>query len=240
MTTRPVPAWEPLGRALVAAHEGRQRARLVVESDLWETEEVPVADYYRPDDRPLPALETRALAACGRRVLDLGAGAGRHALELARRGHEVVAVDVSPHAVEVMRARGVTDARTGGLETVAGETFDTVLMLMHGLGLVGSRHGLVQLLERLPDLLDAGGGLVTDSADLAAEVDPVVLAERAATGDPGEVRFRLSFERFEGAPYPWLFVAAPELDATARAAGLDCEVLGRGERGAYLARLSRR
>src|SRR5262245_49903922 len=44
------------------------------------------------------------------RLLDLPCGEGRHALELARRGHRVTGVDLSPYAVE--RA-GAEAARTG-------------------------------------------------------------------------------------------------------------------------------
>ena len=42
-------------------------------------------------------------------VADLGCGPGAHALELARRGYDVVGVDGSPHMVEVARARAALD-----------------------------------------------------------------------------------------------------------------------------------
>jgi len=48
----------------------------------------------RLDELGLPA---------GGRVLDVGAGFGRHAFELARRGHRVVAVDYAPGEVEATR-----------------------------------------------------------------------------------------------------------------------------------------
>ncbi|MEM9139039.1 MAG: magnesium protoporphyrin IX methyltransferase [Pseudomonadota bacterium] len=41
----------------------------------------------------------------GRRVLDAGCGAGQMAIELAERGAEVVAVDISPNLLGVARAR---------------------------------------------------------------------------------------------------------------------------------------
>ena len=88
MTPVHVGPWEPMGRALLDYHRGRRNGRLEIRSDLWEDERVPVADYYRPAEASLPEIERRALARCRGRVLDGGAGAGRHALELARRGLE--------------------------------------------------------------------------------------------------------------------------------------------------------
>src|SRR5205085_6483562 len=46
----------------------------------------------------------------GHRVLDVGCGPGRHAHALARRGIEVVGVDVAPRFVELARAGAPPDA----------------------------------------------------------------------------------------------------------------------------------
>lgn len=55
-------------------------------------------------------------------VLDLGCGAGEHALLLARRGYEVLAADASPTAVEQARER----ARAAGVDVsfVVADAFD--------------------------------------------------------------------------------------------------------------------
>lgn len=58
-----------------------------------------------------PEAEREALRGVRGRILDIGCGAGRHALHLQEQGHEVVAIDASPGAVEVTRARGSRDAR---------------------------------------------------------------------------------------------------------------------------------
>ena len=121
-------AWSPLGSALLDFHHGETSAELTVTSDLWEDEATPVSSFYRPAGHPLPDLHSQALALCRGRVLDLGAGAGRHALELQSAGHEVVAIDVLPEAVEIMRDRGVIDARCGDISAVGKDRFDTCLL----------------------------------------------------------------------------------------------------------------
>ncbi len=231
--------WHPLGAALLDFHHGETDAEIVVISDLWEDEPTPVAVYYRPVGQALPALERGALALCRGRVLDLGAGAGRHALELQAAGHDVVAVDPLPEAVEIMRDRGVADARRGDLGAVAGERFDTVLMLMNGLGVVGNLHGLGRLFEDLPRVLNPGGRLVCDSADLAAvlgDESPDILDELLRPDAYlGEVEFSLRYGSLEGPRYPWIFVDPNTLEIIANAAGLEVEITGRGGRGSYTA-----
>lgn len=234
--------WAPLGRALLDYHRGLRDRCLEVRSDLWDDELVPVADYYRPDDHSLPEIERRALRRCRGRVLDAGAGAGRHALELVRRGLEVVAVDVDDDAVAVARGRGVPDCRRADLFDLQGERFDTVLMMMHGLGVVGDIAGLGRLLQHLPTLLADGGQLLCDSADLTVSVDPDDLESsrrgRRRRSYTGEVRFQLAYGELSGAWYRWLFVDPGTLTLLASAAGLKTEILAQGDRGAYLARIT--
>jgi SAM-dependent methyltransferase len=204
----------------------------------------PVREFYRPDKQPLPELEKIALDLCRGRTLDLGAGAGRHALELQRRGLEVTAVDVSPEAVDVMRQRGVVDARCGALDDLAGDRFHTIVLLMHGIGLVGTLRGLDHFLQQVLEHLEKDGRIIFDSADLG-----LVLPEqfndgldewRAGGMYPGEVEYRLSYKDLEGEPYPWLFIDAVTLADRAEAADIAVEIVARGERGSYLARLRRR
>ncbi|MFZ3598273.1 class I SAM-dependent methyltransferase [Streptomyces sp. BH104] len=54
-----------------------------------------------------PALERWAWEQAGGRILDVGCGGGRHAVEWAARGHRVVGLDSSAGAVDVTRERGV-------------------------------------------------------------------------------------------------------------------------------------
>jgi SAM-dependent methyltransferase len=237
MTPAPVAPWRPLARALADVHGGDRDARLCIRSSLWEDEIVPATEYYRPFDVPLPEIERRALSACRGRVLDAGAGAGRHALELQRRGLDVVALDVAPEAVAVMRDRGVRDPTEGDVFTLENERFDTVLMLMHGLGVVGTLAGLARFLDRLPGLLRPGGQLLADSADLALAVDEGTVAQLADGGFAGEVEFQLVYGALEGRPYPWLFVDPGTLGRMAAERGLETRILARGDRGAFLARV---
>jgi len=88
--------------------------------------------YHAEPDADLVALFDDVLPARGARVLDLGAGPAVHSIELARRGHRVVAIDGVPEARDmalVLAAKhGVSlDYRVGdALGDTPGGPFDLV------------------------------------------------------------------------------------------------------------------
>ena len=90
--------------------------------------------------RDWPAHQQTALRYATGRVLDIGCGAGRHALYLQDKGLDVVGIDVSPLAIEVCKRRGLAQAvvmPVTGISRRLG-TFDTLLMLGNNFGLCGS------------------------------------------------------------------------------------------------------
>ena len=106
----------------------------------------------------------------GARVLDLGCGPGRHSLELARRGFEVVGVDISGTFIDVATKRtsdlpGATfvraDARNLPFDHPAlAIGFDAVVCLCQGaFGLMTSDGDDRRVLEGIRRALRPGGGL---------------------------------------------------------------------------------
>jgi tellurite methyltransferase len=101
----------------------------------------------------------------GLRVLDLGCGQGRDTLMVARLGHQVVGVDLSPTGVAQMLATAA-DADlsvTGQVADIAGfepdGTFDVVVIdrVLHMLGDAATRQGV---LARTGACVRPGGHLV--------------------------------------------------------------------------------
>jgi len=232
--------WTPLGRALEDEHAGRRRHPLLQVNDVGIEHEVCVEDFFRPFEF-CPDPEPMAIDLCRGRVLDVGAAAGCHARELARRGLEVVALDVSPHATRVLRARGVERVVRGDVFSLEAGPFDTILLLMNGIGVVGTVEGYDRFLARLPRLLAPGGRVLFDTADI--RVDPGEAGERGirarvAEGRyPGEIWQQLRYDGAVGEPCPWLFLDPETAVARARSSGLEAQVLYEGSEGEALVRL---
>jgi SAM-dependent methyltransferase len=232
--------WTPYEAAMLAFHEGDYGASLVVYDD-FERDEAPLSYFFRGPDQ-FPPVEQTALQLCRGRVLDVGAGSGCHSLVLQDRGIQVTAIDALPGLVRIMRARGVRDVRVASWQTLEADPFDTVLLLMNGLGLAETLSGLRRFLNDIRRLLRPGGQVLADSTDVRTRMDPS--AGRAGTvmrSDGryiGELHFQVEFNGRKGDPFPQLYVDPETLAQYAEAEGWSCEIVcQRDKYGNYLARL---
>ena len=232
-----------LGRALTAYLRGDKKATLTVHTNVSDDEPLPASYFFRTLWE-MPELERTALDECQGRVLDLGAGAGAHALELQSRGFSVRALDVSAGAVQVMQERGVQEvAQHNMFDALApGEHYDTILMLMNGLGLVGTLEGLARFLTHARSFLAPGGQILATSSDIAYLYEDEEGALLIDLNGPyyGEVEYTMAYEGEAGQPFPWLFVEASILEDYAEEAGYELEIIGEDDQQQYLARLTLR
>ena len=240
MTTTSAP--DILGQALLAYHHGTPDATLTVHCNAANDEPLPAAYFFRTLLQ-MPELERQALDESRGRVLDLGAGAGCHTLELQNRNFDwVKAVDVSAGAVRVMAARGVRTVARHDLFAPLPATelpYDTVLLLMNGLGLTGTLAGLDKFLAHARTLLAPGGQILATSSDVRYLYEDEDGALRLNLNGPyyGEVEYQLSYGEQTGEPFPWLFVDAALLNDAAEAAGYSADFIGEDESEQYLVRL---
>ena len=108
-------------------------------------------------------------------VLDVGAGTGRVTLDLAHRGHEVVAFDADPVLLRALAERGAGlpvevvagDARELDL---AGRRFPLIIVPMQTIQLFGGSRARLRFLERAARHLAPGGTLALAIADARESV----------------------------------------------------------------------
>lgn len=236
--------WEPHVLALLAFERGERDASILVVDDLGDTDELPASWFFRGEEE-FPSLERRALDLCAGEVLDLGAGAGCHALALQKRGHHVCAVEILPELVDLLHRREVADARAGSVFAPPAGQWNTVLMLMNGWGLPETLSGLERFFAVVDRLVAPGGRIVADSTDMRRfatgwrSEGGIPLAVREDGRYVGEIQFQLEFAGRRGDPFSQLYVDPDTLSVIAGRAGWNVEIVGQGENGAFLSVLRR-
>jgi 2-polyprenyl-3-methyl-5-hydroxy-6-metoxy-1,4-benzoquinol methylase len=196
----------------------------IVERDDGYITAMPVSLYFGGFD-DWPEYERRAMAAVRGRVLDIGSGAGRHALYLQEQGHPVLATDVSPLALEVCRQRGIRETRLISVTALTRRlgTFDTLLMMGNNLGLLGGYRRGRWLLRRFGGLTSPEGRIVATTRDPYDTSDPNHLSyharNRARGRMGGQVRIRLRHGLEKGAWFDYLLLSPQELPGLVEGTG---------------------
>lgn len=229
--------WLPLGLALRDYYESGERTFIRVHTVDGEITPYPAELFFRTYE-DFGIMDELGCAEAKGRILDAGAGAGCISLFLQNEmGKDVTAMDISDHCVEIMKAEGVRDARTGNLFDLREEQFDTILFLMNGIGFVGNLSELDRFLEHAKSLLAPGGQLLFDSSDLKfADIGGVNL--RGGPGNYyGEIQYQLEYKGVKGQSYQWLYIDPETLLKHAEALGYQVEILLEADEGYYFARL---
>ncbi len=234
-----ITGWDIQGLALRDYYQGDLRAELLVESNCAWPERMPVSIFFRNYSQ-LPELERYALSLCKGTVLDIGAGAGSHSLILQEKGFIVYAVDISPYSAEVMRERGLKNVYCMEIKVFNAPPFDTIIILMNGIGLAGDLSGLDFFLKNIKRLLKPDGQLLFDSTDLnylRKEPDTAVNQVLKTGKNYGKVIYQYEYKGIRGFPFNWLYVDQITLRKYCRRNGWDCQVIYE-EDFQYLARLT--
>lgn len=230
---------DPMGAAIRDYQNKGKASRLRVLSSMFDEDEMPVAHLFRTFNQ-MPRLEQKALSMAKGRVLDIGAGAGCHALVLQERGLEVKAIDISLLSCEVMKERGVKDAECVNLfDPQLQGKYDTLLLLMNGTGIAGKLNRLSMLLNRLKELLAEGGQILIDSSDLKYIYENEDGSMDIDLNAPyyGEVDYQMQYKNVKGEPFDWLYTDPMLLASISKQCGLNCEIVEEGENYDFLARL---
>ena len=169
------------------------------------------------------------------KILDLGCGAGCHSLYLQNKGFNVTAVEVSEKSANVAAQRGVNRVIQADWRNLKLKNFDTVLVLMNGMGLSESPAELKLMFRKLKSFLSPKGAILIDSTDVTyAKADwPMLDSEYF-----GKVQFELKYKG-KTQCFPWLFVDFETAIKTAKSVKLKVEVLEKARNGHFLLRLSK-
>ncbi|MBO0329055.1 class I SAM-dependent methyltransferase [[Muricauda] lutisoli] len=228
------------GMALRDYQNGAYTEDIKTYSSLDEEDVIPIPYLFRTFDE-MPKIEQKALQLANGKVLDVGAGAGGHALYLQKKGLEVTALDNSEGAITVCKQRGLKSTVLSNIMDYSGEKYDTLLLLMNGIGLAGKLNNLSHFLQHLASLLRPNGQILLDSSDI------IYMFEQDEDGGYwipnneayyGEVAFTMEYKGKKSKPFNWVYIDFNTLQNACESNGFNCELVISGEHYDYLAKLT--
>lgn len=238
MTYSLPPEKDPIGLAVSEFFETRKNQKIEVSSNLTEGEHID-SQYLFRSYLDMPKLEQDALRLCHGTTLDVGAAAGCHSIILQERGIDVHALEISSLCCQTMQARGIKHTINDDYFNFSGQKFDTILMLMNGIGIAKSLDGLKVFLDHSRKLLADKGMIIFDSSDiqyLFEEEDGSIWYDLNSKYY-GEMSYEIKFKKACTGKFDWLFIDFDTLHAFANQHGYEAELLMEGKHYDYLAKL---
>lgn len=231
-----------LGTALKSFYfDKNTEDKLLTNSSIADEDELPL-NYLLRSYQDMPIIEQKALNLSKGKTLDVGCGAGSHALYLQDKKHLVTAIDISEGAIEVAKDRGVKKVEVANIYNFnTDEKFDTILVLMNGTGICGKLSNLAPFLTHLATFLAPNGQILIDSSDI------IYMYENedgehwidASQAYYGEVQFWMNYKDLQSETFDWLYVDYNTLQRCAVYNNLNCELIFEGDHYDYLARITK-
>lgn len=211
-----------LGKAIYEYYNGDRKSKLWVYDHLGPRVEMKRETYFRSWDE-MPKLEKIALESCSGSILDVGAGAGSHSLVLQSRDRDVTAMDISAFNCKVMKGRGVHQVVEADFFSYNIQSFDTILLLMNGVGICGKLTGFSLLLQQCGQLLEPGGKVILDSSDLSYIYDEDL--KKPTDRYYGEVDCAYSYKDAFSETFTWLYLDFGTMCTICKQKGWSCTLL---------------
>ena len=228
------------GKAILDYQTNNSPEDLITETSISEADEMSVAYLFRSYTE-MPKLEQKALQLAKGKVLDVGCGAGSHALYLQEKSFDVTAIDISGNAIKACELRGLKKAKVQDIMQLEGYKFDTILLLMNGAGMCGKLKNIPNFLQKLKALLTDDGQILVDSSDIIYMFDEDEDGGKWIPTDVdyyGEVIFDIAYKGEKENSFDWMYIDYNTLQNAAISNGLQCKLILEGEHFDYLAKLS--
>ena len=222
------------GKAIYDYHFLKSRKKLFVHDTFGPKVEMPVSYYFR-SYKQMPELDKKALDLCRGKILDIGAAAGSHSLELQKKNKDCMALEISLLACEVMKDRGVQQVLCADFFRYDKEQFDTLLLLMNGIGICGSLHGFRKFLAHAKMLLKENGQIIFDSCNIAYMYEEEEFPQQQYYG---EFTYHYEYDKAFTDAFQWLYLDSATLKQIAAEENWRVRIVQEDDRHQYLAVLT--
>jgi len=221
------------GWALLDFHRRKFKSPLLLHNEYGDPDTISLENFFSRDDR-FTDLETFALTQVKGKILDVGAASGRHSIYLQKREYDITAMDVSTSCCTIIKETGVNKIINADIYNFKNVKYDTILMLMNGIGIARSIAGLKKLLLHLKSLLNPSGFLLFDSSDVTYLYEGNPFPDEKYYG---QLTFHYEYKYEMSDRFNWLYIDQYKLKEVALSTGWHCHIIYEDDTDAYLARL---
>lgn len=222
------------GNFLKDYQAGNHDLEVLLNNNYTLAEDFPVDAFFR-EDEDLNDIEVFALNLCEGEILDIGAGAGVHSLILQRNNFDVTALEISAGACEVMKQRGLKKIIHTNIMDYNEKKYDTLLMMMNGIGFCGYVDELRNFLFHAKNLLKPQGQIVFDSSDVSYLYED----EQPETDSYyGEIDYQYEYKGESGEWFSWLYADESLMAELAKECGYQLQIMFRDDDNAYLGKMT--
>jgi len=233
---------DAMGQYLLKEDLDSKHSHEIVERDDGLIEATDYSDRYFADFSAWGRDEQKAMKFVRGAVLDIGCGAGRHALYLQSMGFDVTGIDNSPGAIKVCKARGVKKAKVLSIDQVdwfKPNSFNTIIMMGNNFGLFGTHKKAKKLLKKFLRITSA-------DAQIIAETNNPYKHNKQVHRDyhkfnkkrgrwPGELRLRVRNGNVIGKWFDYILVSPEEIRKILAGSGWKLSKIIRSKGSTYIA-----
>lgn len=224
--------YDPMGLAIKEYAENNLESTIQIFSPDFDEDSIPTSYLFR-EFKDFPTNEKKALSLVKGKTLDIGAAAGIHSKYLIEKNIDVSAIDISPYTIEYLKSENINAQLSDIFDFESDTKFDTVLLLMNGLGIAETNNKLPLFLEKLSNLLTPQGKILVESCSLNYLFDD----EEEAENHNGEIIYQMKYKNTEGLYFSWLYKSFDDLKNTCTKLNLSCKLISNEDNGQYLAQI---
>ncbi|HEX8733870.1 MAG TPA: class I SAM-dependent methyltransferase [Pyrinomonadaceae bacterium] len=210
---------DAFGQQLLAQYKNETMSAEIIErDDNYIDFGTTFADLYFTEYKQWSPLEKRAIKHARGKILDIGCGAGRHALYLQQKGFDVTGIDNSAGAIKVSKLRGVKKALVRSIAEIdkfKPNSFDTILMLGNNFGLFADAENARLILEKMNRITTPAAKIIAGTRNPYKTADRNHLEYHKLNKKrgrmPAQIRMRVRYRKTVGEWFDYLFVSPAEM-----------------------------
>lgn len=235
------------GQQLLAQYNNQTPTAEIIERDDDYIDTGSDAGLYFSEYRQWSPLEKQAIKLAKGRILDIGCGAGRHALYLQEKNFDVTGIDNSPGAIKVCKLRGLKKAIVRPINEIdkfKPNSFETILMMGNNFGLFGSRENAKTVLGKMSRITAPDARIIAKTLNPYITDNPLhppyTRANKRRGRMGGQIRMRVRYGKTIGEWFDYLLVSPEEIQEILKDTDWRIEELLNAEEANYVAVIAKK